>query len=97
MYIIHLRLITVYSHLCSHIFTFTVPSRKVEKYLKSKGCVVQDASEADRSHFSSFSQVAGHPINVSVFRGQGHGDWPLELSSNQLVARAAGYLVEQIK
>ena len=33
MYIIHLRLITVYSHLCSHIFTFTVPSRKVEKYL----------------------------------------------------------------
>jgi len=74
-----------------------VPSRKVEKYLKSKGCVVQDASEADRSHFSSFSQVAGNPINVSVFRGQGHGDWPLDLSSNQLVARAAGYLVEQIK
>mmetsp|Transcript_4528 Transcript_4528/g.9387 ORF Transcript_4528/g.9387 Transcript_4528/m.9387 type:complete len:98 (-) Transcript_4528:576-869(-) len=97
MCIIHLRLITVYSHLCSHIYTFTVPSRKVEKYLKSKGCVVQDASEADRSHFSSFSQVAGNPINVSVFRGQGHGDWPLDLSSNQLVARAAGYLVEQIK
>jgi len=90
MCIIHLRLITVYSHLCSHIYTFTVPTRKVEKYLKSKGCVVQDASEADRSHFSS-------PVNVSVFRGQGHGDWPLDLSSNQLVARAAGYLVEQIK
>lgn len=78
--------------------TYTVPSGKVEKYLKSKGCVVEaDAKLADRSHFSSFSQVAGHPINVSIFRGQGHGDWPLELPSCQVVAQAAGYLVEQIK
>ena len=74
-----------------------VPSKKVEKYLKSKGAMVLDANVADKKHFSSFSKVAGHPINVSVFRGQGHGDWPLELSSNQLVAQAAGYLVEQIK
>jgi hypothetical protein len=59
--------------------------------------MVADASVADRQHFSSFSKVAGHPINVSVFRGQGHGDWPLDLSSNQLVAQAAGCLVEQIK
>lgn len=80
------------------IFSSKVPSGKVEKYLKSKGCVVQeDAHLADRSHFSSFSQVAGHPINVSVFRGQGHGDWPLEASSCQVVAQAAGYLVEQIE
>lgn len=68
----------------------------MEKYLESKGSLVLDASVADGKHFSSFSGFAGHPINVSVFRGQGHGDWPLELSSSKLVAQAAGYLVEQI-
>ena len=83
--------------LFSQNFLCIVPSGKVEKYLKSKGCVVQDARVADRDHFSSFSQIPGHPINVSIFRGQGHGDWPLEQSLNQLVAQAAGYLVEQIK
>ena len=56
-----------------------------------------DASVAGKEHFSTFSEVAGHPINVSVFHGQGHGDWPLELSTNRLVAQAAGYLVEQIQ
>lgn len=74
-----------------------VPSRKIQKYLESKGAVVLDASVAGKEHFSTFSKVSGHPINVSVFRGQGHGDWPLELSTNRLVAQAAGYLVEQIK
>jgi len=74
-----------------------VPSRKVQKYLESKGAVVLDASVAGKEHFSTFSDVSGHPINVSVFRGQGHGDWPLELSTNRLVAQAAGYLLEQIE
>jgi hypothetical protein len=69
----------------------------VEKYLKSKGAVVLDASVAGMNHSSSFSDVSGHPINVSVFRGQGHGDWPLELSTNRLVAQAAECLVKQIK
>lgn len=35
--------------------------------------------------------------NILRSSGQGHGDWPLELSSNQLVAQAAKYLIEQIK
>jgi pimeloyl-ACP methyl ester carboxylesterase len=74
-----------------------VPSRKVQKYLESKGAVVLDASVAGKEHFSTFSEASGHLINVSVFRGQGHGDWPLELSTNKLVAQAAGYLLEQIQ
>eukprot|EP00581_Thalassiosira_minuscula_P014098 CAMPEP_0183720086 /NCGR_PEP_ID=MMETSP0737-20130205/12798_1 /TAXON_ID=385413 /ORGANISM="Thalassiosira miniscula, Strain CCMP1093" /LENGTH=743 /DNA_ID=CAMNT_0025949897 /DNA_START=717 /DNA_END=2948 /DNA_ORIENTATION=+ len=74
-----------------------VPSAKVEKYLRSKGAVVLDASEVSgRDHFASFSK-ASHPINVTVFRNQGHGDWPLELSSNRQVAQCAGALVSQIR
>ena len=85
------------THFSSHLFAAKVPSRKVEKYLESKGSLVLDASAADGKHFSSFSGFAGHPINVSVFRGQGHGEWPLELSSSKLVAQAAGHLLEQIE
>lgn len=85
-----------YAHFRACVFASSVPSRKVQKYLKAKGCMVLDASVADKKHFSSFSEFAGHPINVSVFRGQGHGDWPLELSSTKLVAEAARSLVEQI-
>lgn len=74
-----------------------VPSAKVEKYLRSKGSVVLDACKVSgMGHFSSFSK-ASHPINVTVFRNQGHGDWPLELSANRLVARAASALVDQIR
>ena len=73
-----------------------VPAAKVEKYLRSKGSVVLDASEAGRDHFASFSRPS-HPINVTIFRSQGHGDWPLELSANRQVAQAAGALVNQIR
>ena len=73
-----------------------VPSAKVEKYLRSKGAVVRVACDAGRGHFSSFSK-ASHPINVTIFRNQGHGDWPLEISSNRLVAQAAHALVGQIR
>eukprot|EP00571_Detonula_confervacea_P013703 CAMPEP_0172307942 /NCGR_PEP_ID=MMETSP1058-20130122/8690_1 /TAXON_ID=83371 /ORGANISM="Detonula confervacea, Strain CCMP 353" /LENGTH=835 /DNA_ID=CAMNT_0013020259 /DNA_START=180 /DNA_END=2687 /DNA_ORIENTATION=- len=73
-----------------------VPSAKVEKYLSSKGAVVLDACGAGRDHFGSFSKVS-HPINVTIFRNQGHGDWPLELSANCQVAQAAGTLVSLIR
>ncbi len=72
-----------------------VPSAKAEKYLRSKGAVVLDADDASLDHFDSFSRP-GSPINVTIFRNQGHGDWPLELSSNQVVAEAAGALMTQI-
>ena len=70
-----------------------VPAAKVEKYLRSKGAAVRDAFDAGRDHFSK----ASHPINVTIFRNQGHGDWPLEISSNRLVAQAASALVDQIR
>jgi len=73
-----------------------VPSDKVEAYLRSKGSVVLDAEQAGRDHFGSFSKPS-HPINVTIFRGQGHGDWPLALSENQQVAQAASALVDQIR
>jgi hypothetical protein len=65
-----------------------VPSIKVEKYLQCKGAIIRDANEAGFNHFTSFSKP-GHPINLTIFRGQGHGDWPLEASTNRLVADAA--------
>ena len=73
-----------------------VPTAKVEAYLRWKGAAVLNASEAGRDHFGSFSQP-GHPINVTIFRDQGHGDWPMQLSTNRQVAQAAGALVEQIQ
>lgn len=73
-----------------------MPAAKVEKYLRSKRAAVRDACDAGRDHFSSFSK-ASHPINVTIFRNQGHGDWPLEISSNRLVAQAASALVDQIR
>ena len=73
-----------------------VPSAKAEKYLRSKGAVVLDASEAGKEHFASFSKLES-PINVTIFRNQGHGDWPLELSANRQVAEAAGILMTQIR
>ena len=73
-----------------------VPTAKVVKYLQSKGAVVLDACDAGRDHFGSFSKPS-HPINVTIFRNQGHGDWPLDLSANKHVAQAAGALVDQIQ
>lgn len=73
-----------------------VPTAKVVKYLRSKGAVVLDACDAGRDHFGSFSKPS-HPINVTIFRNQGHGDWPLDLSANKHVAQAAGALVDQIQ
>lgn len=74
-----------------------VPSAKVEKYLRRKGAVVLDSCKVSgRDHFKSFS-TPSHPINVTIFRDQGHGDWPLELSTNRQVAQAASALVSQIR
>lgn len=74
-----------------------VPTREVEKYLRSKGAVVLNACKASgTAHFESFSR-ASHPINVTIFPNQGHGDWPLELSANRLVARAASAIISQIQ
>jgi hypothetical protein len=57
---------------------------------------VLDACDAGQDHFGSFSKPS-HPINVTILRDQGHGDWPMDLSMNRHVAQAAGALVEQIQ
>jgi hypothetical protein len=73
-----------------------VPSIKVENYLRSKGSMVKDASEAGYDHYKSFSKP-GHPINLTIFRNHGHGDWPLETSTNRLVADAADAILSEIR
>jgi hypothetical protein len=73
-----------------------VPSVKVEKYLRAKGSLVKDSSEACYDHYKSYSKP-GHPINLTIFRKQGHGDWPLETSTNRLVADAADAIMSEIR
>ncbi len=73
-----------------------VPTAKVEKYLRSKEAVIVDASDAGLDHFRSFSRRS-HPINVTIYRNHGHGDWPLERSATRQVAQAAQALVDQIQ
>eukprot|EP00550_Attheya_septentrionalis_P006772 CAMPEP_0198295274 /NCGR_PEP_ID=MMETSP1449-20131203/26888_1 /TAXON_ID=420275 /ORGANISM="Attheya septentrionalis, Strain CCMP2084" /LENGTH=643 /DNA_ID=CAMNT_0043995529 /DNA_START=746 /DNA_END=2677 /DNA_ORIENTATION=+ len=46
-----------------------VPAELAETYLKSKGAPVKDFDHADKAHFAT------GPLNVTVFRGDGHGDW----------------------
>lgn len=72
-----------------------VPTIKVEKYLMAKGAVSKNATEAEFDHFQSFSKP-GHPINLTIFRNHGHGDWPLETTSSRLVANAAEAILSQI-
>lgn len=68
-----------------------VPSAKVERYLRSKDAPVIDFSKADRDHF------AKGPLNVTVFRGQGHGDWAENRSSSVKIAEAVDVLCAQIR
>lgn len=60
-----------------------VPAEKVEQYLKSKGAPVSVLEEAGSNHFS-----AG-PINVTVFPGEGHGDWVEDPNKMVRIAEAA--------
>ena len=46
-----------------------VPAERVERYLHTKGAPVCAFEDADDNHYAS------GPINVTVFSGEGHGDW----------------------
>ena len=63
-----------------------VPAEKIESYLKSKGAPVKDFVDADRSHFTS------DDITVTVFRGDGHGDWTDDSSTAPKIAECAEIL-----
>lgn len=63
-----------------------VPAEKIEQYLKSKGAPVSILEEAGSDHFSA------RPINVTVFPGEGHGDWVEDPNKMARIAEAAEIL-----
>lgn len=63
-----------------------IPVHEVERYLRSKGAVFSDHSDVDRVHFSK------GPINVTVFRGDAHGDWTERPSTAKTIAMATDIL-----
>jgi len=62
----------------------------VERYLRSKGAIFKDASNVDRDHFSI------GPINVTVFRGDAHGDWTERPSTAKTIALATDILTQRL-
>ena len=66
-----------------------IPVETVKNYLKSNGAHVCDYKEATPEHFSK------GPVNVTMLRGQGHGDWTLCSDESSLIADTARLLTEQ--
>jgi hypothetical protein len=65
-----------------------VPSDKVEAYLRTKDVPVENFEGVTEDHFR-------HPINCTVFRGDGHGDWAERPSMTvPMIVRAAEVLCE---
>ncbi len=61
-----------------------VASEKVAKYLRSKGAAsIKNFTEVDNSHFEQ------GPINLTIIREQGHGDWTDSKSAMEIMAEAA--------
>ena len=57
-----------------------VPAEKVETYLRHKGAPIKDFDSVDRNHF------AKKDLNVTVFRGDGHGGWTERPEPNPVIA-----------
>ena len=66
-----------------------IPVKTVENYLKSKGAPVCDEKDATPEHFKK------GPINVTVFRGEAHGDWTDRPLTAPRIANTARILTEQ--
>ncbi len=66
-----------------------IPVQTVEKYFKSKGAHFCDEKDAGPEHFTK------GPINVTIFRGEAHGDWTERPSTSKGIARTARILTEQ--
>lgn len=63
------------------------PANRIEKYLRSKNVSVKDFDiDMDLDYFSKGS------MNVTVFRGDGHGDWTMKPSMMKTIANAANKL-----
>ncbi len=66
-----------------------IPADIVEKYLKSKGAHFCDDMDASPEHFKK------GPINVTVWRKDGHGDWTERPSTAKQIALTAKILNEK--
>jgi hypothetical protein len=66
-----------------------VPAAKIESYLKSKGAPVKDYANVDGEFFRESD------MNVTVFRGDGHGDWVDDPSTAPKIAECAEILCEK--
>lgn len=66
-----------------------IPVDAVKGYLQSKGAHFCDLNEANSEHFSK------GPINVTILRGQAHGDWPTCPVTSRIIAATARVLTEQ--
>lgn len=66
-----------------------IPVDAVKGYFKSKGAKFCDLDEAGVEHFSQ------GPINVTILRGQAHGDWSMCAKSTASIAETARVLTEQ--
>jgi pimeloyl-ACP methyl ester carboxylesterase len=66
-----------------------IPVDVVRGYLQSKGAHFCDLKEATSEHFSK------GPINVTILRGQAHGDWPTCPVTSRIIAETAMVLTEQ--
>jgi hypothetical protein len=66
-----------------------IPVETVEKYFKSKNAHFCDEKDTTDDHFKK------GPINVSIFRGEAHGDWTESPSTAIRIARTARLLTEE--
>lgn len=66
-----------------------IPIDIVEKYLKTKGAHFCDIEDVSSEHFEK------GPINVTMLRGDNHGDWTLSETAPIQIANTARILTEQ--
>jgi hypothetical protein len=66
-----------------------IPVDIVDTYLRQSGAHVCDEKDADANHFRK------GPINVTVFRGEAHGDWTDRPSTSKIIVDSARILTEQ--
>jgi len=68
-----------------------VPAERAERYFRSKGAPVLDFSDVDKEHFTK------GPINVTVFRGDRHGDWVERSCTAVRIAEAVEVICSQVR
>jgi len=68
-----------------------IPYKTVERYLRFQGAKIEDFDkllEKEEEHYS-------HPLNVTIFRGEAHGDWTTVESRSKVIANVAQILTSR--